>query len=49
MRAETTELVRHATRNAQENACQEIPGQHQPDMEVSHLAAVSHVAGDIPA
>jgi hypothetical protein len=47
--AEVTELVHHIQPSAQENACQEILGQYEPNVGVHHLAGTPHVADDLPA
>jgi hypothetical protein len=42
------ELVHHAQPNAQENACQEILGQHEVNAGMRLLAGTSHLPDDLP-
>jgi hypothetical protein len=44
--AEAKELVNHSQPSAQENACQEILGQYEPNVGVYHLAGTPHLAED---
>jgi hypothetical protein len=46
--ANATELVHHAQPSAQENLCQEILGEYEPNVGVNHLAGTPHFADDLP-